>query len=58
MHVYRCCEPSSRSDFHSVHLYEYVGQVVMFWLSRDIGCPMRDIHDFLTCSCSANIGKP
>ena len=29
-----------------------VGRVVPKWLSRNIGCFTRDIHDFLTCSCS------
>ena len=35
--------------------YEYVYQVVTFWLGRNIGCFTRDIHDFMTCSCSATM---
>ena len=28
------------------------------WLSLNMGCFKRDVHDFMTCSCSATIKPP
>ena len=38
--------------------YKYVGEVVTFWLSRNMGCFMRDIHAFCTVILRRCRGQP
>ena len=49
-------ETRKRKYEESAH--KYAGQVVTFWLSRNIGHFTRDIHDCLVYSCSATVGTP
>ena len=37
---------------------KYVGSSRNIWARRNIGCFTRDIHEFMTRSCSATIGTP
>ena len=49
---------AAKASDDAANTHSYVGQVVTFWLSRNMGCFTRDIHACLTCSWSAAIGKP
>ena len=56
--IYVCLCLSLSLSLYTLYIYIHIFIHTCIWFSRNIGCFTRDIHNFMTCSCSATITTP